>query len=244
MSDERAVSDVVAFVLSFSLIITSVAFTSVLGFADIADRSANIQSDSADNAMQGLAHTFADIHRQGAESRSSELRLGGGSLQLNDSVRFEVAVNGNTIKEFETQSLEYRSSDSLISYENGAVFRRNRAGGTSLLRSEPAISCRGDTAIVSILSLTSDEGLSTSGQGSVVVTAVRKNQTLLVQSEDDSNPDSVSISVSDSAHDWDTYFDPDDSNSKWTEPSPSTYKCTGLDHVYVRQTTIEIDATT
>lgn len=243
MPSERGVSDVVAFVLSFSIIITSVALTSALGFTDIEDRSADIRTDSADSAMQGIANAFGDIHRRGAESRSSELRLGGGSLRFDDSVvvtvRVEETGSGNSLfrTESRTGSLEYRSDDSLISYENGALFRRDQASGTSLLRAEPAISCRGDTAIVSVLNLTSDEDISTSGQGSVVVAGTQQEQRLLYQRDDTNMDVTVTIGGPEHTNGWKSYFQ----DSGWSEASGSGI-CSAK-RVLVRETRIEITTT-
>lgn len=163
--DERGLSDIIAFVLTFSIIILSVSAVSVVGVDQLTDARDYEQIDSAERGMVALAATFEDISRHGARVRATELAMQDGSVVLADStlwvdVRSNVSAgnwsSANGPQQIPVRSIQHRLDkpvgETTITYEAGGVFRSDAAGASY----DPPIECAPEkgVAVVTVLRLT------------------------------------------------------------------------------------------
>jgi hypothetical protein len=161
LDDERAVSDVLAFIIVFSIIITSVALVYSTGFSSIKDVRDGQQKANAERAMEAIGLSMADIVKGEATRRGGSLNLGGGQLRTDDSTTMRVIVDGTT----ETPggaggtavgAFEFYADDTAVAYESGGVFRRD--GSASVTVVEPTMTCNSETAVVSLVAVTPPTG--------------------------------------------------------------------------------------
>ncbi|MFC4249336.1 hypothetical protein ACFOZ7_20795 [Natribaculum luteum] len=161
--DDRAVSEVVAFVLVFGIIIGSVALLSVVGFQSMEEYKEGEQLRNADRAMSAIADNFNDVLRDdGIEERAGELALREGTIRTgSDGATWEVTVleDGNPTPLLEEDgafgTFEYVYGDDAIAYEGGGVFRRDSSGNVEI--SEPPLRCSDDAAVVSLVAIDADD---------------------------------------------------------------------------------------
>ncbi|MFC7214601.1 hypothetical protein ACFQO4_11000 [Saliphagus sp. GCM10025334] len=156
--DDRAVSEVLAFILVFTIIIGSVTMVSVFGMQSLTSYQEGEQLRNAERAMDALSDNFNDVVRyDGVTARSGELNLRGGSVSTaHEGTELTISINdssGDVINETDvtTGGLVYEagSGTDTIAYEGGAIFRGDHTGNVVL--QEPMLRCRDDTAVVSLL---------------------------------------------------------------------------------------------
>ncbi len=194
--DERGVSDVIAFVLTFSIIILSIASVSIVGVDNLTEFRDREQVNNAERGMVALAATLDDLHRQGEQLRATELSLAGGTVETSNNstlwMRVERASGADQSWSYQLGSIQHRLDmsfgETVLSYEAGAVFSSSNANPLY----EPAIRCTSnpsDTAIVSVVNLTGtfSETSSRSSQFSI------RTDTVPGQSLSGSDGDSIRI---------------------------------------------------
>jgi len=167
----RAVSDVVGFVLVFSIIITGVGLVSVTGFDALSEFTNEQQVENSERGMESAAATLDKLHRNGDTYRQFDLSLGGGRLWLNET---EIDLGGDIDTStlpgngtIQVGALEHRfdlsPAEVSIVYEAGGLFRTRSA----TLRYDPSIQCEAgpdvDTTIVSLVNLTASDQIRESG---------------------------------------------------------------------------------
>lgn len=266
---DRGVSDVVAFVLTFAIIIAGVGIVSTGGFDRLSEFTNDQQIDNSERGMEAAASTIDNLHRSNDTYRDFDLSLSGGNIWFNETaITIESSgINLSAVSpaddpnqaQIDLNALEHRfdSGDETVSiaYEGGGVFRT----GTSRARYEPGITVEGDTTIISLVNLTTDETIDRSGAyGSEIAlqpTGVPQeapvsadNQFISFSAEltgqrqvhETSSSDSdIEIDISESAHpqQWEFYFE---EARHWNEQSDGVYETDGIDTVLVRVSTIEL----
>lgn len=160
---ERAVSEVLAFILVFTIIIGSVVLVSAVGMQALTSYQEGEQLRNAERAFDALSDNFNDVLRyDGIEDRSGEINLRDGSITTNyEGATIEIYdgdPNGDPLESVTTSGFVYESgsgSDS-IAYEGGAIFRGDETG--SVVLEQPMIRCSDDrdTATISILEIEPD----------------------------------------------------------------------------------------
>lgn len=266
---DRGVSDVVAFVLTFAIIIAGVGIVSTGGFDRLSEFTNDQQIDNSERGMEAAASTVDTLHRNNDTYRDFDLSLSGGNIWFNETaITIESSgINLSAVSpaddpnqaEIDVNALEHRfdSGDETVSiaYEGGGVFRT----GTSRVRYEPGITVDGETAIISLVNLTTDETIDRSGAyGSEIAlqpTGVPQeapvsadNQFISLSAEltgqrqaheTSSSGSDIEIDISGSAHpqQWEFYFE---EARHWTEQSDGVYEADGIDTVLVRVSTIEL----
>lgn len=275
----RAVSDIIAFVLMFSIIITGVGLVSLGAFGNLTDFADREQVENSERGLTAMAATLDDIHRQNDTYRSElKLAVGGSSVSVIESeLNITIIRNpggpsstplpgyGPTDK-FSLNSTEQRfdrdPEDVVVAYEGGGVFRRPGFGA----RYRPSMTCetqRGtNVAIISFVTLVSDDFRISKGTGSSTVLNQRGvpgespvadlDSTLLFDAELAEQNSSyfasssyrVLVNVSDTQNtaQWENYFNR--TNSQWNaSPNDSEFECRGsggVDAVQVRQITVDL----
>lgn len=175
MSD-RAVSEVISYVLVFALITGAVAVVSVSGLATLQDTRNAEQINNAERAYDVLGDNMADIYRRDAPSRATELNLAGSTLSTGGNVTIIVSVDGSEEFRAPVRPLVFSGEeDRQLVYEAGAVFRTNRAGGIRV--QDPPFILENDRVLISIVGLNRPGIQSVSGS-TALVRAKNENSTV------------------------------------------------------------------
>jgi hypothetical protein len=255
-SDGRGVSDVLGFVLTFSIVLVSVVGAATVGFDQLEEFQTSEQITNAERAFRLIEQNFDQIQQSQAETRRSEINLHQGSLRLVEpppgNSEITVTVSGTGVsRTVPLNVLRYEIDDTRIAYESGAVFYSDR-NRNDVLEDGPELFCRNrgsapGRAIVSTVTVQAN-GSSQYGGGIIGITGERNESRLLFprnRSGADSVDESTGVTVQiDSQFDeaWEQYFL--DQASGWTNVtgSPNTYECTDSDgiEVYVRQTKLDV----
>lgn len=174
----RAVSDTVAFVLVFSLVVTSAGIVATAGFGSLQDVQRSQQADLSTGTLRAIGGEIDGIARGTRPAYRDSIELGGGRITLVDETTVTVTLTNTTGTVFDEtyrpRALTYAYEGRNTSYESGILARGSRQG-RAVLVSEPAtMRCvpTSDTAMLSIVQLVSGEGDAVSG-GPVTVEARR-----------------------------------------------------------------------
>ncbi|WP_121822819.1 DUF7289 family protein [Halostella salina] len=250
---DRGVSDMIAFVIIFSLIITSVGITYTFGYSNLTDYQEYEQQRNAERAFVALSNNVGEIEDTHVEARASELRLAGGTLSVSDDTRVAVSTPKRQVMGSRgVGQLTYEYEGTTVAYENGAVFR-NGGGSRHIMLSEPRYQCGDSHAMVSVVELLNAENGSLSSDGTAQVLAELDKSSLRYPvnrtGENTTEVDYVDVTVeSEKAEAWSDYFG-DDSNG-WeivdSNGDEIEVRC-GEDgdgdsiDLYVRQTRIDVE---
>lgn len=246
---DRGVSDVIGFVLVFSLVVASVAVVSVSGVDTLQTARDAEQLENAERAFDVLADNVADLHRRGAPSRATEMSLGQAQLKTGDPIVMNVTVNETgaasptPVLNRTARPIVYSGNrDRQLVYEAGAVFRVNRDGG--LMTRQPPFVIADDRVLLSVLTIRSESTQSLGGSSVLVRTDHRG--AAVRHASSDGSVQNVTIRVeSPRASVWADYFE--DSGFDCTTPGTAV-SCQynpagGIERVYVvnHDVVVEID---
>lgn len=181
MSD-RGVSEVMGFVLVFVLVTGTVAIVYATGFSGLQDAQQAEKLGNVERAFDVLADNVEDLHRNGAPSRATEVKLAGGSIDTADPVSIEIrAENSSDPTQNETYAVNaepivYRDDDgTAVLYVQGAVLRSEPEGAVML--SEPAWIVRPDRSVLPQVN-TYGVGSGISGSGTVLIVTLGQSRAL------------------------------------------------------------------
>lgn len=236
---DRAVSETIGFVITFSLIVLMVGLVYTAGTSALADLQRAEQTDNAEYAMEALAETLGTLER-GDPARASELRVGGGSFGVTNGTTLEISVAGASpyTRTFQTRGLSYRRDETTVAFVSGAIIRTDR--GNAVMLRDPSFVCTPDRAVVSVVTLRNvGESTRIGASGSVVVEARTVDRTLAFPADAlTTADDATAVTVTPSGErveGWEQYLS---SNPRWVATG-SGYTCTTAE-VYVRRTIITV----
>lgn len=204
---DRAISDVVSYIMVLALILAAVGIVSTAGFATIEDRQDSEQVNNVERAFDVFDNNMKDIYVRGAPSRATEMRLSGGTLRYGERVNITVEdqeTGANVTAQ--PRPLIYSNHGTEIVYTSGAVIRTD--GDSSVMLNEPPFRFEDDRSILLLVetSRPSDQS-STSGQGTVRVTSTSRSINGTVPTSLREPDDGVIITVeSPRADAWERYF--------------------------------------
>ncbi|AZH24988.1 DUF7289 family protein [Haloplanus aerogenes] len=190
MTDDRAVSDVLSFILVFSLITASVGIVTVVGLGSLQDARNAERIDNGERAFEVLADNHRDIAHGGAPSRATEIKLAETTLTLADPSDSNVTLSdGTAVGSTESRSVTFGTAGdgSALSrgvvYELGAVFRVDRGGAA--MRRAPPFQFDENRTVLHYVTLESRTGQiqRQSGSTTVLVRSVRGTTTLISHTE-------------------------------------------------------------
>jgi hypothetical protein len=184
MNRRRAVSDVVGFILVFSLITTTVGVVYVVGFQGLTDARDAERVNNAERAFDVMAHNVEDIHRDGAPGRSTEVKLADAQLSFGEETTVEWCWDADddgsltddcgTPSSTNTETLRpvvFEADGAEVVYENGAVIRAQ--GDGAVVRREPGMLFRDAgstrTVVLPTVAMTQDGTRSVGGDTTVLV---------------------------------------------------------------------------
>ncbi|MFC6718531.1 hypothetical protein ACFQGT_01025 [Natrialbaceae archaeon GCM10025810] len=168
-NDERGISEVLAFIFVFAIIITSVGVLYSVGFSSMNDYQENEQLRNAERAMEALGDNFDDIHRHaGVGQRHGELSLRQGTVVVDDESTQMNVTAGSEGPIFEDENasfvdgdnvtlgtFEYRTGSDWIAYQGSGLFRGDDSG-SAVLEVPPIRKTDEGTLVVSMVAIESD----------------------------------------------------------------------------------------
>ncbi|WP_123623455.1 hypothetical protein [Halorubrum sp. CSM-61] len=206
--DERGVSNVVGYVLVFSLVTVTIGTVFAVGITGIEDRQEAERVENVERAFDVFDDNLRDVQRYGDPSRSTEIRLSDGTLSIGETTRVELLnATGGVVRGFEFHSLTYTNGDTTIAYEGGAWFRGD--GDGEVMRSEPRFVAADGRTTLPIVRLYPLGPETVDRDGTVQVAADRRSPPRLVQvATADANDDPFTLRIeSPHAEAWKRYFE-------------------------------------
>lgn len=129
--DDRGVTEVVGFVLVFSLVVMTIGFVYTGGLSGLEDARDAEQVNNAERAFDVLSNNFEKMARNEAPNRATEIKLAGSELAVRDSQR--VSVNTTETEAYRGYPIYFSTGvDTHIVYEHGAVIRDQPDGAVML----------------------------------------------------------------------------------------------------------------
>jgi len=163
---ERAVSDVVGYVLIISLILTSVGIVYTTGVTTLQDTRDTQRVSNAEQAFAVLQSNTNDVRYRGAPSRMTEIRLSNARLGPGDPVSITVSGDGTTSTNV-TPVVYTSEGGTKIVYAHGAVIRVEPDGGAAMLE-EPDFAF-GERSLVPVVDTGFGDPTTVGGQTRVFV---------------------------------------------------------------------------
>lgn len=219
---DRGVSEALSFVLVFALVIGSIAVVYTVGLGGLEDARDHERLNNADRAFEVLGENLDDIVREGAPSRSTQIRMSDATLSIEDSAYLQVSGAGNdpdddyTLPAYQLRTISFQSGDRSVQYVGGAVIRTDGHGNGVMTR-EPPFVFGSDRAAIQVIRLSSDDSIAVSGDR---VVQIRTERTLRSNGVvEESSFDSVEVNVSTSNPEpWRDYFE--DEGLSCEDPDP------------------------
>jgi len=176
--DNRAVSEVLGFVLVFSLVLTMVIVITAAGVPALESAKDTQQRQNAMTAMDILADNIEDVYARGAPSRATEIDLHDAQLETGDHVRLNVTLNNTDAgtsqsKVWITRPIVYEGrSDTSIVYEAGGLYLVQDDGAVTRQRPPFVVEQSGSTErlYLPLLVLSSADKASIGGSTALVRT--------------------------------------------------------------------------
>ena len=246
--DERGVSDLVAFTMIFMIVFASIGMIAIFGFDAVNHVREGEQTDSAQSAMITLADQLNGIADHESPARSTEIRVGGATLHIDEGPLVNVTVDygdGNTTTWSQhLGSITYRLGDQRVVVTGGAVIRADEQ--SSFLVREPPLLCTDQHARLNLIRLEALDDPTISTDRSIQIRNHHQrtrliapvNRTWMYQGQ------SVTIEFNDTEHldAWEQFFT---GENNWTNEGDGVFTCDGFDTegdsgIIVRDTRIGI----
>lgn len=172
---DRGVSEVISFVMVFSLIAITVAVVYVGGVGNLEDARDAEQLRNAERAFDVLDDNVDDIVQGDAPNRGTEIKLSEAQLTFGSVTELNVTVENSTGHTFgpyraNLRPIVYQSDGPTdIVYEAGAVVRSDRSG--AIMLEDPPVSLDRDLTLLQFVQTKIHEESSDSvgGQATVLV---------------------------------------------------------------------------
>lgn len=210
-SNERAVSEILGYILIFSLIVATVALVSISGLPALDSARESEQIQNAERAFDVLNSNMAEIYKRGSPSRATELSAGDARVETREPVIFNVSVknaDGNVTSERAgIEPIVFSGQgDTKFVYEAGAVIREQR--NSSIMLRDPPMKLDDERLFFTIVETVSGSRQSISG-GSVLVRATSVDRDIVIAEVSNSTSKQVNITVSNTAREdaWVEFFE-------------------------------------
>lgn len=216
--DRRGVSEVIGFVLVFSLVVGTISIVYVGGLSGLDETRDAERVNNAERAFDVLANNFQQLGRGEAPNRATEIKLA--DAQLTTSSNREVSVNASEMDSAASArpvTIRYDTQgDSRLVYENGAVIRVD--DGNAIMQREPDFVFSSGTIVIRFISLRG-AGQGVGGSAStVLVRAERTQRQMLVNRGSSSDVEIRMGTHPDRADVWEKYFEEriSSANASWS----------------------------
>lgn len=200
----RGQSELVGFLLIFSVVVLTIALVGVAGFVGLESAQDFQRTTNAEQAFTALADNVDDVVHAGAPSRTTEVRLADAQLSLDEPETITVTLDDEAPIEFETHPLVYDSgTDTTIAYHGGALVRTD--GDSAVMVREPDLVLTDETVILPVVATTQERGGQVGGTTAVDVRTRHTGTDLVATNEP---VDTVTLDVTSSnAEVWTRYFE-------------------------------------
>jgi len=194
---ERGVSEVLSFILVFTLIIASITLISVGGLGSLQDARNAEQLNNAERAFDILSDNVADMYQRGAPSRATEISLGEAQLRTADNVTMTVEVKEEgspytRVGQWRIRPIAFEgTADRKIVYEAGGVYRTNRDGGRRIR--DPPLLVTDNHALLTVVGVNRPEKQSLGG--STVLVRANHRDTDIAYRDTDANAEAIRVNV-------------------------------------------------
>lgn len=206
----RAQSSTIGYVLIFSIIFTTMGAVYLGAFPALQDNRDFQQFQNARRAFDVLSSNIEDVTRDGAPSRSTEIKLYESGIERGETVEFEISGthDSNSNLDFTiTKSFKpivYDAESGNIVYSNGALLIDQREGNSMF--NEPGFTLDDDGLIVSLVVMNHDSEASLFGDRVMVVKARNGGQEVELI-EDTGHYDTITFTIeTDRAGAWRSYL--------------------------------------
>ncbi len=132
----RAASDVVSYVLIFSMVSVTIGVVSVAGVASLQDVRNVEQVSNTERAFEVLADNLKDLHREGAPTRATEISLANGGISTTSTATVNLSgwdgTSGFSTGNITSDVIRWRGNrgdSEELAYEFGSVLRSSETGG-------------------------------------------------------------------------------------------------------------------
>jgi len=232
LKSESAVSEVIGFILIFSIVMLAISAIYAVGYPTIQSSKENAQFRNMEQSFMVLQSNINTVAFDQAPVRTLKTSLGGGSLTVNSSkghIKVEDSSTGTTWYDDTIGAIEYEKNGRSIAYEGGGVWKKYPAG-SAIKVSEPRISVQevdgNRTVSVSIMNVSGDlSSVGGGGTASVTVRSIPSTYSLNITSL--STGHTVNITVtSEYADAWERYFNGIIDPSMGDSVDPSTNEVT------------------
>lgn len=240
--NRRGVSDLVGFAVVFGIVVLSIALVYTFGVSALTEVQHSEAVNNAGRAFEILADNMADIHRNGAPGRSTELDFESGELAMTGDVTMNVNTNSTFSTSIVPSSIRYTTGESGYYYTSGAVVRTGRTSASIV--HEPPFRFSHDRIVVSMVETKEVGNVTAIGGGSVRVSA-RSGGTTVETLE--TGGVKFNISVSSPRYEaWHRYLTSQQLEPKSCDvtPATNTVDCHYVtEQVYVRRTVVRVRLT-
>lgn len=251
---ERAVSDMVGYVLMVGVILVGVGLTATVGIDHLESAQLSQNARGVEQSMELLENDLDEIQTARAAVRTTSLSMSSGHLEVAagsspSAVTVNVSGTGDSPTTYSMGAIAYEFDGGVAAYEGGGVFLRTR-NGNAIHRADPTFVCGNDHAVVSIVTL---QGPAAGGSfsGSMARFRARENRSVLRFPANRSGPGSFDTSTGvnvtiDSRFEsgWDRYMLGADQAWQTDSSTSWDYRCEpaggGSMPVYVRQTVVNV----
>lgn len=252
-TDTRGTSNTLGYALTFSVIIISILFIITSGVASLDSAREITQTNNAFRAMDILTTNIEDVYRWGAPSRGTELKLGGGDLQVGresaTSVRIDVD-NPNTGTTF-NHSTSFNTfvyttpGGAKAIYDGGLVIREpDSVNADPVVVERPPISFSEARTGISLLNIRGDGNVG--GETTTLVVAEHESSRLVYQNSTTQADQDLNVTIQinstpTKATAWSSYLESEGLTAidgDGSDGSVEYYYET--DRIYIRGYTIEI----
>jgi len=247
MPEDRAVSEVLGYVIIFGIVLSSVLLLSASGTTTLEEIRDREQGKNAQRAFDVLADNMAAVYESNSPSRATEIDVGNAELFYGNYTTIEIEIrddSGNVrTHEEDLRPVVLRTDDDTrLVYEAGAVFQTQRDGGT-MLRNPPLL-LSGDRIHAPVVKTTSPTVQAVSGTTVLLRGKSTARDVLFTPDTLSGNLDEFHVNVTSPRYEvWNRYFDEETPLSCTTDDSTETVECdmSSPDTVFVTLQEIELD---
>lgn len=218
--NHRAASEIIGFILVFSLILGTITIVYIGGLSGLDDARNAERVNNAERAFDVMANNFQQMGRGDAPNRATEIKLA--DAQLTTSGTRQVSINSSGMSTAAAASpvtIRYDApGDTRIVYENGAVIRVD--DGEAIMRREPDFLFSDGKAVVRFIELRgSNQGVG--GTASTVLVRAERTQSQVLENRGSSSNVTIKMQTHpDRAGVWKDYWE------EQVEATGGTVTCT------------------
>jgi len=243
--DERAVSDVVGYVLVFALVTATLAAVFAVGFVGLEERQNAERVENVERAFDVFDDNVRDIQRYEDPSRATEIRLSGGTLSLEQqtTMTLEYEYENETVENesIPMSTLTYTNGDTTLAYEGGAWFRVD--GDRATMRSPPRFVENDNRTVLPVVQLLEGRNAETiRTDGTVQVsTESSGDRTLEYTTNDPSSVDEIRLRIeSPYADAWQEFLEEFTGDAERPSDEVTVAVLDHDDMVYLREISVDV----